>query len=122
MKTMKNITELLEAGRAADYRAVREELRETVSTLEAIYSETIELTPADTVARFKEAVGEELAQTAIATLVNKSAWDGRISQKSKTWAEGIAGAWDEEAAQRMGIYTNRIHMSHLDQIAREMTK
>lgn len=49
MKTMKNITELLEAGRAADYRAVREELRETVSTLEAIYSDTIELTPADTV-------------------------------------------------------------------------
>ena len=122
MKTIETITEMCMAGRAADYRAEREKLLETVSTLEAIYADTIELTPADTVARFKEAVGEELARATVATLINRSAWDGRISQRSKTWAEGVTEAWDEQAAVRMGVYTNRVHMAHLDQIAREMTK
>ena len=122
MKTVKTITELCEAGRAAEYRAEREKLLETVSTLEAIYSDTRELTPAETVARFKETVGAELAQIAVATLINRSAWDGRISRRSAAWAESITGAWDEEAAQRMGIYTNKIHMAHLEQIAQEMRK
>lgn len=92
----------------------KRELREAVTALEAAYSETRELTPADTVNRFKEAVGEELAKATVATLIKRSSWDGRISRASKEWADTIP-------TTDADVYTT-IHMAHLDQIAREMKK
>lgn len=122
MKTTKTIMDLCSAGKAEEYRAYREELREAVSLLEATYTETRDETPTDTVKKYMALAGSELAQIAVATLVNRHAWDGRISRRSAEWAAGIAGSWDEDAACRMGIYTNKIHLAHLDQIAQAMRK
>lgn len=78
--------------------------------------------PGDTVASFVEAVGYEKAVATIATLINRSSWDGRISGKNTDWAKTIDNALDQQAAVDCGIYSNRIHMSHLDQIADKMRK
>ena len=66
---------------------------------------------------FVEAVGYEAAVEIVASLVNRSAWDGRISRRCAEWANTQENAWDEEARSRLSIYTDRIHMVHLDQIA-----
>lgn len=69
-----------------------------------------------------EAVGYEAAVEIIASLVNRSAWDGRISRRSAEWANAQENSWDEEACSSLSLYTNRIHMAHLDQIAAAMMK
>lgn len=121
MKTAKTIMDLCSAGKAEEYRACREKLREAVSLLEATYSETRDTTPAETVKQYMDLAGPDLARSAVATLVNRHAWDGRISSRSAEWAAGIADSWDEDAACRMGIYTS-IHLAHLEQIAQAMRK
>lgn len=119
---MKNIETLnaLIAANVALYRATCEAMRENVKTLENVYGETITSTPAETVARFVKAVGYTAAVETIATLINRHAWDGRICNSVKAWAVTVEGAYDEEAAERMWIFTNRIHMAHLDQLAEAM--
>lgn len=90
------------------------ELHEAVRALEKSYRDTLELTPADTVAHFFKAVGEDLGKTTVAILIKRNAWDGRISRQSAAWAETIT-AEDSE------IITT-IHKAHLEQIAQEMRK
>lgn len=92
----------------------KRELLGAVRALEDSYNATRELTPAETVKHFTEAVGEELAKTTVAILVKRDAWDGRISPWSVAWAEGYT---TEDA----DIYTT-IHKAHLEQIAQEMRK
>ena len=62
----------------AEYRATRA----AVDTLESIYGETIHATPAVTVKEYVSRVGYDMAVSVIATLVNRSAWDGRISRRA----------------------------------------
>ena len=119
MKTIETITAMITENREAWF-SMRNTLRENVKTLETIYGETIESTPADTIKKYVDAVGYEAAVVAVASLVNRSAWDGRISRRSATWAASIENALDEAAADKADVYTNRIHMAHLDQLADAM--
>lgn len=91
-----------------DYKAMFETNRETG-------------TPEETVAKFVEAVGYGLAQFVAASLVNGSAWDGRISSRSKAWAESVEDALDREATLAATFY-NHLHCAHLNQIAEAMAK
>lgn len=119
MKTTEYINQLVETDRdawIAEYRAVQAVLR----ALEYIYGETVTQSPKATVDAFTGAVGVDMAKAIIASLVNRSAWDGRISRKASEWAKTVAGAYDEKACERLGLYSNRIHMAHLDQIALEL--
>lgn len=90
------------------------ELHEAVRALEKSYRDTLELTPADTVAHFFKAVGEDLGKTTVAILIKRNAWDGRISRRSAAWAETVTTEDSE-------IVTT-IHKAHLEQIAQEMRK
>ena len=103
---------------------LRDEIRADVKTLETIYGESVSAgqPPRETVRAFIEKTGFSRAVAAVGTLVNRSAWDGRISRKNKEWAAGLVNAWDEETASHMHVYTNNIHMAHLDQIADAMRK
>ena len=78
--------------------------------------------PQKTIDEFVDAVGYEEARYAVATLVNVKAWDGRISPRNAEWARNVADAWDEESGFQIGLYTNRIHTAHVDQLADYMRR
>ena len=97
-------------------------LRKGLLQLEDAYGETCCKRPADTISLCFDRIGPELTKTIIATLVNYHGWDGRISNTAKRWAGTVEEAFDEQAALQLSIYTNRIHMAHLDQLACELAK
>lgn len=98
-------------------------LSENLATLERIQSEDYinGRTPAETVVSFVEAVGYDAALVVIASLVNRSAWDGRIDSKNAAWAASVSESFDEQTARDLDLYT-KMHMTHLDQIADQMRK
>ena len=102
-----------------EYHNDIETRKNDVVILELIQSEDYSKgrSPGDTVASFVEAVGYEKAAATIATLINRSSWDGRISGKNTDWAKTIDNALDEKAAVDCDLYADGIHMTHLDQIA-----
>lgn len=115
-----------------DYREAKKELREDLEALETVFDETRDGSVTDSVAamvrdscdRFFSRYGFHCTMTGaadrvrdlVASLVNRSAWDGRLSPAVKAWAESREDAADAELADKMELYT-RIHMAHLDQIA-----
>lgn len=107
-----------------EYRSDIEARRNHVEVLERIQGEhyATRKTPADTVAEFVDSVGYDAAVATIATLVNRSAWDGRISQKNAEWAMTVSNALDRQTAVDCYIHAKNIHMAHLDQIADDMRK
>lgn len=126
MKTLETIHEWVAANREEYFQHLRI-LEANLHTLGNLYaaqwdaeSPLYHCTPLETVAAYVEAVGYEPAVEVIASLVNRSAWDGRISRRSAQWASSQENAWDEDASCRLGIYCNRIHTAHLDQIAEAM--
>lgn len=128
MKNVNTIHEQVTANREQWFQYLRT-MEANLATLETLYaaqydeeSPLYHSTPAQTVAAYVEAVGYESAVEIIASLVNRSAWDGRISRRSAEWANAQENSWDEEACSRLSIYTNRIHMAHLEQIAAAMMK
>ena len=128
MKNVNTIHEQVTANREQWFQ-YRRTLEANLSTLETIYAAQYDAesplyhsTPAQTVAAFVESVGYEAAVEIVASLVNHSAWDGRISSRCAEWANAQENSWDEEACSRLSIYTNRIHTAHLDQIAAAMMK
>lgn len=118
MKNIKYIDSLVAANRnewISEYRRANQALKD----IENIYGETVcEGKPADTIERCYKEIGKALTDDIIASLVNYHGWDGRISNSTKKWAADVPGAYDEEACERVHIYTNRIHMCHLDQLAK----
>ena len=120
---MKTYSEWLAMDRETRF-PLRDEISSDVSALETIYGESVSAgePPRETVRKLIEKIGYPRAAAAVGTLVNHSAWDGRISRKNAAWAAGLENSWDEEAAQYMRIYTNRIHMAHLSQLADAMQK
>ena len=97
------------------------EKRQIVHALEVLhmaYEETVTGTPAETLKTVISQVGYDAAAAIIATLVNREAWDGRISRRVVQWAQTVPGAFDATAATEIHIYTNQIHMAHLDQLAK----
>lgn len=128
MKNVNAIHEQVTTNRE-QWNQYRRTLKANLSTLEAIYDAQYDVesplynsTPAQTVAAFVETVGYEAAVEIVASLVNRSAWDGRISARCAEWANTQENSWDEEACSRLSIYTNRIHTAHLNQIADAMMK
>lgn len=120
MKTIETLNTMIKADRLGSI-AARKAIRANVETVENIYAESISGTPAETVKKIVSAIGYESAVEIIASMVNRiSAWDGRISRTAKEWASTQGNAWDEEAADRIGIYSDRIHAAHLNQIAEAM--
>ena len=103
--------------------------RDLVKTLEDLYdynrgetSGPLRNSPEMTVSYFVNNVGEESAARTIASLVNQSAWDGRISERNKEWARSVPGALTAEEANNARVYTDKIHKAHLDQIASVMRR
>lgn len=128
MKNVNTIHEQVTTNREQWFQ-YRRTLESNLSTLDALYAAQYDAesplyhsTPAQTVAAFVESVGYEAAVEIVASLVNRSAWDGRISRRCAEWANTQENSWDEEACSRLSIYTNRIHTAHLDQIAAAMMK
>lgn len=134
MITLQMLRDEIAAGEFtwADYREARDEWHEDLAGLETVYNETRDQSVADSVAamvrdnydRFfsrygfhctMEGAADGLADL-VASLVNRSAWDGRISPAVKAWAESREYAADQELADKMGLYT-KLHMAHLNQIA-----
>jgi len=75
--------------------------------------------PADTVKQMVFKTDESTTRFIIASLVNRTAWDGRISSDVAAWAAGVCDALDEETANAAGLYS-KMHPAHLNQIARAM--
>ena len=121
MKTMFDLDTIISRSKD-DYRTLCEDMRSALKTLERIYRDTIEKRPDDTIDAFVNAVGWDKAVSVIATLVNRSAWDGRISRQSAHWAEAQRECWSSDCAERMWLYTDRIHMAHLDQLVEALRK
>ena len=121
---MKNYSDYLALDREIRF-PLRDEIRADVKTLETIYDESVSAgqPPRETVRILIEKIGFSRASAAVGTLVNHSSeWDSRISRKNAAWAAGLENAWDNETAFHMGVYTIRIHMAHLNQIADAMRK
>ena len=109
----------------ADRDAARETVRAWRNAVEALDRiQTADLiaeeTPAHTVTLFVNEVGEDLARFVIASLINASAWDGRIYSNVAEWAKG-QHSLDEEATQDAMLYS-RMHKAHLNQIGQAMMK
>lgn len=118
MKTMNTINAMIQED-LETYKETRKALYNAVQVLDGIYKDTIGGKPSETVAAFAGAVGLDMAETVIASLVNRSAWDGRISRNSALWAENVPESWDEDASERIGMVST-IHATHLDQLAQAM--
>ena len=123
MKTMDYINALIESN-VDEYRREYRKMKDAVQVLESIYGNDIGIgkTPKETILECIADMGREKTEVTIASLISYHGWDGRISSRAKEWAASIQMAYDEKAAEKLNIYTNRIHMSHLDQLARECAK
>ncbi len=119
MKNINTIHDQIAANREQWFQYIHK-IKTNLATLETLYAAQIDNTPAQTVAAYVQEVGYDAAVEVIASLVNQSAWDGRISRRSAEWAKSQENAWDEEAANRLGIYSSCIHMAHLNQIAQAL--
>lgn len=115
MKTIETINTLCKED-AALYRAKRDYLLSNIKTLDSIVRDAIDNggKVRDAVKEFVKQVGSDAAVQTVASLVNRSAWDGRISTANANWAKAVEDSWDEEAMVRMGAYC-KMHMTHLDQ-------
>lgn len=116
----------------ADFRKTRDEARADLSALESVFDQTRDQRVSDSVAamvrdyadRFYNKYGfhttmgsaADAVRDLVASLVNRSSWDGRLSRRVVSWAESRAQAVDRETADKMGLYT-KLHMAHVDQIA-----
>lgn len=121
MKTIDTINAILKENRES-YFSARKAIVANVLTFERVYVETRKGTLYNTVDSLVREIGYTAAVEVIASMVNRRAWDGRISNYAKAWASAQENAWDEEASNRIGIYSDLIHPTHLNQIAEEMAK
>lgn len=117
MKTIETINTLCQKD-ASLYRAHRNELLANIKTLDECVCEARDNNESvrSAVKTFVTKVGEYAAKVTVASLINRSAWDGRISTANANWAKAVEDSWDEDAMVRMGAYC-KMHMAHLDQTA-----
>lgn len=112
---------------ATEIAARREQIKTTranIKTVVNIYCETIEQTPAETVAAIVERLGYDTAREAIAEIVNSvGEWDGRIYPSSREWAATIETAATRDELEAKSIYQPaEIHPAHINQLAQAMSK
>lgn len=123
---MKNLNDYNLAAVADEtaWRQQKKALKDACRKLEEIYtarwdrqSPYFNVTPQETCEALIAEVGYDMAVSVIATLVNRFAWDGRISHWNASWAKNQEDSWDEAAALQIGLSAPSIHIAHLDQIA-----
>lgn len=121
MKTIESIRNIITAQSVESFRAVLKSMRSNVEQLDTIQSETVRDggKVSDSVRTYIKAVGLDAAVATVATIVNRDAWDGRISSRNSEWAASVEDAWDREAALEWSIYS-KMHKAHLDQFATEL--
>lgn len=120
MKNLNDLHALFVNDRAA-YRETVATLSNAVATLERVYNQTRELRVSDTVKAYVDAVGLDVAISAVATLVNACpVADARIYPAVRRWAESCPNGWDTESCEHMGLRVS-IHLAHLNQIAQEIS-
>lgn len=121
MKTIESIRNIITAQSVESFRAVLKTMRSNVEQLDTIQSETVRDSGkvSDSVRSYIKAVGLDAAVTTVATIVNRDAWDGRISSRNSEWAASVEDAWDREAALEWSIYS-KMHKAHLDQFATDL--
>lgn len=112
---------------ATEIAARREQIKTTranIKTVVSIYCETIEQTPAETVAAIVERLGYDTAREAIAEIVNSvGEWDGRIYPSSREWAATVETAATRDELEAKSIYQPaEIHPAHINQLAQAMSK
>ena len=99
----------------------KKEMNATVEALENAYTNSITdgESPLTTCKAFIETVGAAAASQCMAVMVRRLHWDGRISKAARAWADGVQvdEAW---SLYQVEAYTNRIHSSHLSQLAESM--
>lgn len=120
MKNQQYVSDLVDRDHAAwiaEYRA----FHAAIETLESAYGETVTGKPDDTLDRTIADIGINLTVAVVATLINRFAWDGRISRRRALWAASVDSAFDEQTAVEHWFST-RIHMAHLDQIGDALIK
>ena len=117
MKTIETINTICQKD-ASLYRAHRNELLANIQTLDECVSEARDNNESvrNAAKAFVAKVGTFAAKVTVASLINRSAWDGRISSANANWAKAVEESWDEDAMVRMGAYC-KMHMAHLDQTA-----
>lgn len=121
MKDMETLNTIRSASRAAYFLLMRT-LRQYADLLdEYVHSEIIHGSnnPQNTVKRFVEEIGRAEAEVVIGSLINATAWDGRISKENAKWAAGIEDAFDEKATNQLRMRTT-IHPTHLNAVATAM--
>ena len=121
MKTIESVRNIITTQSVESFRAVLKAMRSNVEQLDTIQSETVRDggKVSDSVRSYIKAVGLDAAVATVATLVNRDAWDGRISNRNSEWAASVEDAWDEEAATQWSI-CSKMHKAHLDQFATEL--
>ena len=103
----------------------REQIKATKAHLETVvevFKATREETPAATVAELVTRLGYETAREAVAELVNTvGAWDGRIYEYVREWAQSVETAATREELEAYSIYQpGDIHPAHINQIGEAM--
>lgn len=89
------------------------------------YEATRDGKTADTVARLVETMGRVGAAVAVATVVNAvSLHDGRISDRTREWAQSVDLAPSNEKLRAVGIYgvDSWIHSAHVDNLGAAMRR
>ena len=108
-------------GNNENVRQIRAAYRAALNGLMRAFYDTREKGPAACARRlFTELDGLPVA--VVATMVNISAWDGRISPENARWAASRPGTLDEQTALLLSIFNDDLHRAHLDQIATECRK
>ena len=108
---------------AEQKREAKKEAREAIDKAIEAYKGTDR--PSEAVQMLVESVGYEEAKKIIATLVNAvSLYDGRIYEKTRTWANSVTAAPTNGQLRDMGIYgvDSWIHSAHVDQLGEAMRK
>lgn len=89
------------------------------------YEATRDGKTADTVNRLVETMGRTGAAVAVATVVNAvSLHDGRISDRTREWAQSVDPAPSNEQLRALGIYgvDSWIHSAHVDNLGAAMRR
>ena len=107
---MKSIQDIIDNQGDEAYRSERDRLKKALMELVTAYRASS--TPAETLDKLSD-IND--AETVIATLVNLSVHDGRISSENKKWASKVG--YNDADALRMGLIGDEIHRAHLDQLA-----
>lgn len=119
-------TEATEEGKTMkNYIGRRGTEADRINAVIEAYEATRDGKTADTVNRLIESLGREGAAVAVATVVNAvSLHDGRISDRTREWAQSVDFAPSNEDLRAVGIYgvDSWIHSAHVDNLGAAMRR